>query len=484
MLWMGVMATALAQESPDLPPPPVGPGSDLPPGPTLDAGEAPPVLLPTGDDRPADIALIGADNRTSQDMEIYVRRDGNLYVGDEIVLDRYLPEMLEREREGKPDLRVVVVADPEAGYARVSLVLRLAQETGARVATVVEQGEGSQAGGDPLFPGLGGREGVTELGVVDNDQIKDLKPKRWKFPQNPYASTDFTAYTLEWGEAKIGLGGFTYGIAPRIQLQTNPLFDAVGVLNGTAKANLARQGPLDFGVLGQAYFIPVDGLLNAVDEISGGGLGLSGSVAGEDLFLQNATLFGVGGQVSLRLAEPWSLHGKVTYLRVGAKGNFNLIELPDLLIPGLTIGGDNQVVPRIQGDLVSFQVATDVRFNRRDSLVLQFRGPIYAGARGAVDGSFEGINGDLDFIVAYSDYVSVDQFYAATLSWQLQWKHFEARVGAGISDPQFAWIIQAFDLSYRFGGKTRKDERTIRKGFKENVKDLESGGDQVPEPTR
>lgn len=480
MLW--VLQVAFAQPAPELPPPPVFGGD--PPPPTLDSGEAPPpLMLPEGGDAPEGIDVAPAGSRTSQDMVLYVRVDGNVYYNDEIVIDRYLAEIIEKERTEKPQLRVVVEADPKADYGRVNEILQVVRDAGVRPAIVME-GVVAPAGGDPLFPGVVGVEGAETLEGLTSDQLHDLKPKRWKFEQNPYASVDFTAYTLEWGEAKIGFGGVSYGIAPRVQIATNPLFDAASVLNGTMKVNVARQGPLDIGVVGQAYYIPINGILNAVDSVSGGALGVSGTAGGEDLFVNSATLFGLGGQLSLRLAKPWSLHGKVSYLRVGAKGNFDLLDLPDALIPGLQIGDENQIVPSVQGDLVTFNLATDLRLNRRDSLVAQFRGPLYAGARGKVDATIDGIPQDLSIIVAYDDFVNVLSFYAATLSWQFQWKHLEARIGGGISTPQYAWAIQAFDLSYRFGGKTRKDETVIRKGFRENVKDLKGGGDVSAPPKK
>lgn len=476
-LWL-YASIALADPNPELPPPPVG-GDLLPPSPTADAGEEPPALLiPEGGDAPEGID-VASGARTSQDVVLYVRSDGNVYVDDEIVIDRYLSEVIERERASRPQLRIVVEADAEADYGRVNEILQIVRDAGVRAAIVME-GVEAPKGSDPLFPGSTGIEGAERLEGVSEDQLKELKPKRWKFEQNPYASVDFTAYTLEWGEAKIGLGGVSYGIAPRVQIGTNPIFDAVGVFNGAAKINVARQGPLDLGVVAQGYYIPIVGIINTVDELSGGGLGLTGgTVSGEDIGVESASLIGLGGQASLRLAKPWSLHGKVSYLRVGAKGTFNLLDLPDALIPGLSLGKDNEIVPSLQGDLVSFQLATDVRFNRRDSLVAQFRGPLYVGGRGVLDAEFESLpQTDLRLIVAGSDYPRVWDFYAATLSWQFQWKHVEARIGGGISAPQFAWLIQAFDISYRFGGKTRKEETTIRRGFRENVKDLETGGDK------
>ena len=73
--------------------------------------------------------------------------------------------------------------------------------------------------------------------------IKELKPKRWKFPQNPYANTDYTAYTLEWGEVKAGIGSVSAGVAPRFQLGTIPVLDVLQMWNlrETVSDELPRQ---------------------------------------------------------------------------------------------------------------------------------------------------------------------------------------------------------------------------------------------------
>ena len=111
---------------------------------------------------------------------------------------------------------------------------------------------------------------------------------------------------------------------------------------------------------------------------------------------------------------------------------------------------------------------------------VQAQAPVYARARGEVSGQIEGMQNldDLGLLVTYGDTLPLSTAYRVSLSYQLQWKHWEARVGIGHSPVQGSWLIQAFDLSYRFGGKTRRAERQIRKGYKQNVKSLEQGKEQ------
>ena len=76
------------------------------------------------------------------------------------------------------------------------------------------------------------------------------KPTRSTLAQDPYGQVDFTAYTLQWGEARIGLASSGLGVLPRVQLSTVPLLTAVKVYNGAAKWDVVRAGPLDVAASG------------------------------------------------------------------------------------------------------------------------------------------------------------------------------------------------------------------------------------------
>ena len=47
------------------------------------------------------------------------------------------------------------------------------------------------------------------------------------------------------------------------------------------------------------------------------------------------------------------------------------------------------------------------------------------------------------------------------------------RIGVGVSSVDYAWILQAMDLSYRFGGATRRGEWRIRRTWRKNREDAE-----------
>ena len=99
--------------------------------------------------------------------------------------------------------------------------------------------------------------GAEEIGGITEEQHDFLQPKRHRLEQNPYAQVDFTAYTLEWGEVKLGVTGVQMGVAPRVQLGTQPLFDLLGLYNGYAKANLLRVEGFDLGLIGQVVYVPL-----------------------------------------------------------------------------------------------------------------------------------------------------------------------------------------------------------------------------------
>lgn len=311
---------------------------------------------------------------------------------------------------------------------------------------------------------------AREAPALTEAQHDFLKPKRSRLPQNPYAQTDFTAYTLEWGEFKIGLAGVSAGVLPRTQLATVPVLWALGIPNGNIKVNAVRFGPVDLAVTGD--------LSN---------LGLPG------FFARKAD----GGLLaSAIIVDPWSVHVGVSY------GVFQLHGEPDLsrLSPLVAVLGStsnsaldayyqtlltdlnaNTVELGLYARTFTGRVATDIRFNRRDSLILQgtavLSRNVDAGA--IVNGVSENFDPE-----RLPDVLGVRQYFSpgarpltatgdVTASWQFAWKHFDLRLGLGYSAVPFAWLLQSLELDYRFGGATRAEERRIRKGWRKDKKHID-----------
>lgn len=414
--------------------------------------------------------------RASYDTTLFVRRDGNLYLEDRLVFDSDVAREVQRLVAARPETRVVVSADPGAPWDRVIVVLDLVQSAGVgRVA--LEVGRAVPAV-DPMFPG-DALDGAEELDGLTDEQQDRLAPKHHRFAQNPYGSTDFTAYTREWGEAKIGLTSLSYGILPRVQVGTVSALDLLGVYNASAKGNFVRTGPLDLAISGSVYAVPITDLLERFDQK--GTYKIAGyKVKGKDIFVDRITYFGLSLHGSLQLVGGWSAHTGVGYARASAKGALDFQNLPTVVLPGLDpIGGELTLVPNVVGELIDLRFATDYRFNRRDSLILQAAATVYGRARGGISGGIDGLPRELrnlDFIVGYGQAISPWDSYRASLAWQFSWKTVDLRFGLGASAVPYTWLLQSFELSYRFGGETRKGETEIQRGYR----DIESRPEPAP----
>jgi hypothetical protein len=134
-----------------------------------------------------------------------------------------------------------------------------------------------------------------------------------------------------------------------------------------------------------------------------------------------------------------------------------------VVLPGAeAIGGNATLVPKVVGELVQARVATDVRFNRRDSVILQAALPLVASARGSVSGDLEGVPRELenlDVAVIYTERLKPSKTYRASVAYQMSLRQVDLRVGFGVTglDKPLhrAWMLEVFDLAYRFGGRYR-----------------------------
>lgn len=278
------------------------------------------------------------------------------------------------------------------------------------------------------------------------EQIERLQPRHHLLPQNPRGQIDFTAYTLEWGEVRVGLAGVAVGVLPRTQIGTAPVLDALGAGNAQIKVNAVRAGPLDLAATGTWASLSRDAL--------------------------DASYYGAGAALSLQLLPPWSLHASGTWMRAEVEGRPSLDAFGFMLgqYTGSSVddkalsAAEDQLTFRAQVDAVTAKVATDVRLNRRDSVIVQGQAVVHA----TIDTP--------DYAQAYvadsSGPVPVQDAYMASLAYQASFRHLDLRLGAGVSSVPGAWLLNTVDVAWRFGGKTRIEERRMRKGWRENRKDL------------
>jgi hypothetical protein len=313
-----------------------------------------------------------------------------------------------------------------------------------------EEGSAPTAGEDGV-PLLIDTSEAQELSDLTPEQADWLKPKLSLLPPNTKAQTDFTAYVLEWGEVKIGLNTIQLGLLPGLQAGTSVPLLALRVANANLKLDFLRLGPLDVAATGAWYSIPREGF--------------------------EGRYVSAGGMVSLQILEAWSIHGGASY------GWIDTVGFPDLtqvstLITGNTEGID---IPEDLADatlaarLLSVRAATDIRFNRRDSIVLQFgTTPQATVTTDPVPEDIPPIFG-IDELLALDGSIPVSQSYTASLAWQIQWKHAQLRLGVGLSSTPLAWLTQCLDFSYRFGGATRIREYRQRRTWRDNQRSAEQG---------
>ncbi|MBT3222349.1 MAG: hypothetical protein HN348_25020, partial [Proteobacteria bacterium] len=305
---------------------------------------------------------------------------------------------------------------------------------------------------------------ATKVRWLTRRQYQWLKPRRHLLPQNPYGQTDFTAYSLEWGELKVGLSQIQVGVLPRTQIGTAPALDLLGVYNINAKVNAFRVGPVDMAILGQANYFPLGDF--------------------------RSTFIGGGGMFSLRLMGPWTLHLGMQYSVFNASG---IPSAPPAMIRAfvpmdeisyfsdlLAAGGTD---PKIKANAGLLRLATDIRINRRDSIVLRANTIIFGklDAELGFDEADEWVSmitsivvpGASKTAISTSNRFKVSQAYTVTLSWQFSWQDFELRLGGGLSADKYSWILQSNEASYRIGGKTRRADAQRLKFWKKDSKSVQ-----------
>ncbi len=290
--------------------------------------------------------------------------------------------------------------------------------------------------------------------TVTKKQLRLFKPSPYHLPANPRQQIDFTAYTLEWGEVKLGVASMTVGILPHVQLGTSVPLDVLGIPNVHGKVHVTEKGPWDIAALGQYYVLP------------------------RQVF--SGRYIGAGALVSIQPVEPWSipLGGPRTSWRVA--GDIQLDNLSQLLwfLDSGVIGDADHADSILEVTTVGARAATDLRFNRRDSIVIQGEAIVWA----TVDRddelwvpTFLG----LEETLAYDGAVPIESAGVASIAWQFAWEHWELRLGWGISSVPAAWLLQSTELSYRFGGPSPKRARRMRETWEKNKDELPKGLEQA-----
>ncbi len=309
---------------------------------------------------------------------------------------------------------------------------------------------------EPAPPDLGA---ATEAPTIDKRRLRRLKPSPFHLPANPRSQVDFTAYTLEFGEVKLGASNITVGVIPHVQAGTSVLLDVLGIPNVQAKVHATEGGPFDI-----AGWVEYDRLVRTDFD---------------------ATLLTGGGVASIQLAPPWALHVGGSYTSGEVAGDISLDTIDQLLwfLDSGATADPNHGDSLLHVRTVGVRLATDIRFNRRDALIFQAAGTIHSEVDASETlfvPSFLGLEQALE----HDGFVNPFEAGMASVAWQFSWEHWEARVGAGVSSIPGAWVLNTWELSYRFGGATRLREQRMLDTWQKNKEDLKAAPPAVePVPT-
>ena len=135
------------------------------------------------------------------------------------------------------------------------------------------------------------------------------------------------------------------------------------------------------------------------------------------------------------------------------------------------------------GRLVSVRAATDVRFNRRDSLILQWSSVAWADNAtdttvdfGAVGNAFlQPYVDDAEKLLSAQGAIPLSTYYTASVAWQVAWKNAHLRMGVGLPIQRVTWLTQTMEFSMRFGGKSNIERTKQWQTWRKNKKEIDRG---------
>lgn len=306
---------------------------------------------------------------------------------------------------------------------------------------------------------------AAALSSISGDELRQFEPRLTALPPRPETSVDFTAYTLEQWEWKVSPFQTSVGVLDGLQVGTTPmLYAASGILDAHVKAQALDGRRADLAVEGRRYHLHQSDF--------------------------DGSWTSVGGALSLRLLPAWSIHAGSSYAVLSGDGTMDACQLGLIsrlycgeehgsAVPSETEGSDEY---GLYGNFVSVRMATDIRFNRRDSLVIQYRKVLWGRSpvQSQAPRELRELTPDVQHLMELDGYAAQGYLYSTSIAWQFAWQYAHLRVGWGVGSTPLSWLPQSLELSFRFGGRSRSERNRQLQSWERNQRAVKA---QATEPS-
>jgi len=266
----------------------------------------------------------------------------------------------------------------------------------------------------------------------------------------PTQMQDFTAYTVQQGQWRVGLTRLDYGLLDNVSIGTSALFLLVGP-NGNAKVTAAETERLSFSLEG-SYYAPYSALLE----------NLSGGEGGSNITMRVTPVAWTG---SWEISPKWSAHYGNTWTLGRVEGELTGGQIAELM--GAVTGGgvDESIQDALgletlyAGALGRFTLASSnfaVMWRRKENASFIFESNNYLWISGMVVGTVgqetEGAEVGAGVAAIFEQALETVPS-AVSLSWQRSWDRLNLRVGIPLTAGNPFAFTQAFQLYWLLGPK-------------------------------
>ncbi len=254
---------------------------------------------------------------------------------------------------------------------------------------------------------------------------------------------DHTAQALSFGEFMIGTSGLHFGVAPRVQLGTRIIGDAIGLPNVTGRVQILDFPKVDLAVDASWVGSNLEGL----------------SLAGVGGAIQSSVHVGrVSGHLGLRTYR-FAMEGIPTAAPrwiVGIAGTDPLADLAQMAAEqGIATAANYQVT--------NLRAAVETRLFGKAALLVQssvaFGGQSGVQAQATVEDYTVDVGAGLPGARTLDESTTPGGSWVVSVAWQQQIGPLHVRAGYGASKVPYAWIAQSTAVHLRGGGFKKKERK-------------------------